>query len=154
MKYSCILLFVIVSFFSCKSSVNSQTGNDTNAIGQRLDLTKSAYADTTFLDRNGTPHKYLGRIPDSLRTQEQKRLIKSLQDVSVNYISVKDNHMVVDITRQQFIAKGIPEKYYDILLQNIRDNNIFLDSKGIKDVDKMMKDQREEYLKSQKEEQK
>jgi hypothetical protein len=69
-----------------------------------------------------------------------------LQDVAINNVSVKNNRMVVDISREQILAKGIPERYYHILLQNIRDNNAYIDSIGITNVDSLVTQRNIEYF--------
>ncbi len=138
MKYL-IVLFFSISFFSCKS----ETVKSANAVSDTTDAkgtvkSANAVSDTTYLDAKGKAYKSLVQIPDSLRTQEQEKLVRAIE-VIVNHISVRNNHMVLALTKEQFLAKGIPERYYKMVLQNIIDNNNFIDSNGIKNVDKMVK---------------
>jgi hypothetical protein len=53
-------------------------------------------------------------------------------------MSVKNNHMVYQLTREQFLAKGIPGRYFDLLQKSIVENNKYFDAKGIKNVDIMV----------------
>lgn len=134
MKYIMILLVFLLPF-SCKNGAETAAGN-MNAYG---------VSDTVFLDSRGNRYQYIGLIPDSLRTPEQQALIRKLGEVAVKYIAIKDNHMVIEITKEQFLAKGIPERYYRILQKNVRDNNAFIDSVGIKDVDELIKERNDRY---------
>jgi len=61
-------------------------------------------------------------------------------------IVVEDNNMALKISKQEFLAKGIPERYYIILQKNILDNNIFFKSNGIKNVDSLCPKRNENYF--------
>lgn len=54
-------------------------------------------------------------------------------------MDVKDNHMYFKLNRQQFIDSGIPGPYFDILQQNIKENNAYFDSLGLTNVDSILK---------------
>jgi len=139
MRTYAFLLFCL-ALFSCRSGTTSD--------GIAGDLLDSLHVDdTVYVDIKGVEHKFLGRIPDSLRTEEQVRLLRLMNDITVDHISVKDNHMVLELSREEFLAKGIPERYYKILLRNIIDNNTFFDTSGIKNVDELMRRRKEEYEK-------
>ena len=146
-KVNCLLLSTTFLLFSCSNTSQKKTDKDPNATtGTMEKRTAMNVADTTYLDVKGSPYKHLGVIPDSLRTPEQKALIKLLNEVTYEYMSVKDNHMVFGLTKEQYVAKGIPAKYYDLLQQNIIDNNNFFDANGIKKVDKMVKETRDQLM--------
>jgi len=132
-------LFFCLTLFSCR--------NGTTSDGVAMAIDSLHVDDTVYVDIKGTEHKFLGRIPDSLRTEEQVRLLRLMNDITVDHISVKDNHMVLELSRDEFLAKGIPERYYKILQRNIVDNNIFFDTSGIKNVDELMRLRNEEYEK-------
>ena len=99
MKFTCIFFF-LMALLACQRKTDQQS--------------ITAYPDTIYIDTNGNQYKFLGQIPDSLRTSEQSILISKLQDVVINDVSVKNNRMVVDISKEQMLAKGIPERYYYI----------------------------------------
>ncbi len=130
-----MIKFIVVSlFFTVLLSCQSQT-----------DQHSAAYRDTIYLDVKGNEYKFLMKIPDSLRTAEQTALLQRLSEVIVKNTSVKNNHMVLDISKEQFVAKGIPERYYHLLQESIRDNNDFFDANGIKNVDSMIRERNEAY---------
>lgn len=132
MKYT-LLICISFAILSCKGKTETKG---------------TAASDTTYIDIKGNKYKFLGQIQDSLRTSEQTNLIEKLNEITVLYISVKNNHMVFNLSREEFLAKGIPERYYNILEENIRDNNTFFDSNGIKDVDKMIEERKKTYNES------
>jgi len=136
MKTVAFLFFCLV-LFSCR------IGTTSDGVAMAID---SLYVDdTVYVDIKGTEHTFLGRIPDSLRTEEQARLLRLMNDITVDHISVKDNHMVLELSKEEFLAKGLPERYYKVLQRNIIDNNIFFDTSGIKNVDELMRRRKEEY---------
>ncbi|GEM63456.1 hypothetical protein SF1_14380 [Sphingobacterium faecium NBRC 15299] len=103
------------------------------------------------MDIKGQKYNFLGQIPDSLRTEEQTELIKKLQKIIVNHIVVKDNKQVLDISKEEFLATGIPERYYQMVQRNIRDNNALFDSIGVSNVDELVRKTKEDYNKLAKE---
>lgn len=134
MKYLtliCIFLLIV----ACKGNTPNIPQNTLNAA-----------EDTSYVDNKGDKYKFLGQIPEELRTPAQNTLIDKLNEVTVNYISVKNNHMIFDLTKDEFIAKGLPARFYNSLQKNIRDNNDFFDTNGIKDVDKMIEKRKKEYI--------
>lgn len=87
-------------------------------------------------------YNYVNLIPDSLRTPEQRHLLKRLGKIVVDYVEVKNNHMVFTLSREQLLSMGIPSQYYDIIEKNIRDNNAYFDKNRIKGVDSMWENTR------------
>jgi len=132
-----ILFLFFIALFSCnrKTTIVDTTEKDTT----------NKVSDTVYIDSKGGEYKFLGQIPDSLRTIEQTELIKKLTDITVEYMTVKDNHLVFLLSKEEFLAKGIPERYYKIIQQNLVDNNTFYDANGIKNVEEMIKKRNEEY---------
>ncbi|MEJ5092094.1 hypothetical protein GEO21_18855 [Sphingobacterium faecium] len=128
-----IKLLLCITLFSC----NSHTSHNETSV-----------KDTTYVDIKGQKYSFLGQIPDSLRTEEQTKLIKKIQKIVVNHIVVKDNKQVFDLSKEEFLATGIPERYYKMLQRNISDNNALFDSIGITNVDELVRKTKEEYNKS------
>lgn len=75
-------------------------------------------------------------VPDSLLVQgdsvlnlmdvytpKQRELLKLLMTTFIDNVEAKDDSLIFVISREEFIAKGIPEPYYDMLGQNIKDLN-------------------------------
>ncbi|GAA4337755.1 hypothetical protein GCM10023149_47380 [Mucilaginibacter gynuensis] len=105
----------------------------------------SEIKDTSYIDKRGNQHKFLGIIPDSLRTTEQANLIDKLNEISIKYTYVKNNHMVFDLTKEEFVKLGIPIRFYETFKKNIADNNSYFDANGIKNADKMLAERNKEY---------
>lgn len=93
--------------------------------------------DTIYLDTKGNQYKHLGDVPDSLRTPKQQKLINAITDVSLNGVVVENNKMVLKFTKEQCLAKGLTEHYYEALQNNIRTNNSYFEAHGIKNVAEM-----------------
>ena len=124
MKLLMLMAFCILSAATCKNGTNSTK------------VTNSEQ--TSFIDAKGKHYRAFGDIPDSLRTPEQKKYFKSLQDVLVNGVVVENNHMVLKFNKEECLAKGMSEKDYNELQKNLRDNNHFFDSTGVKNVAAMI----------------
>lgn len=93
--------------------------------------------DTVYLDNKGNKHKHLGNIPNSLRTPQQQKLIDAFYDVFLNGIVVEDNKEVLKFSKEECLARGIPERYYEDLKNDIRTNNSYFEANGNKDVAQM-----------------
>ncbi|MNK92502.1 hypothetical protein D3C87_1126290 [compost metagenome] len=128
-----IKLLLCITLFSC----NNHTPHNETSV-----------KDTTYVDIKGQKYNFLAQIPDSLRTEEQTELIKKLQKIIVNNIVVKDNKQVFDISKEEFLATGIPERYYKMMQRNISDNNALFDSIGVSNVDELVRKTKEDYNKS------
>ncbi|MDU1904606.1 MAG: hypothetical protein E6772_07475 [Dysgonomonas sp.] len=56
-------------------------------------------------------------------TPEQKDLAKLVMKTFVENVEVVDDHLKFVISRDEFVALGIPEPYYDMLLQSLKNLN-------------------------------
>ncbi len=45
--------------------------------------------------------------------------------------------MVLELNKEEFLKMGIPVRYYKIIKQNVQDNNTFIDTSGITNVEEM-----------------
>lgn len=61
---------------------------------------KSIKTKQVYTDARGKHYKFLGQIPDSLRTAEQKRFAKSLNDVLLNGVVAENNHMALKMSKE------------------------------------------------------
>lgn len=87
------------------------------------------------------------QIPDSLRTEEEKVIVRKLKDVLLHDIVVENNEMVLKLKKQEFIDRGIPEKYYDLIKRDLRENNkLFNASEEKLDVEQMVQDLKSQIL--------
>src|SRR5699024_6443734 len=50
--------------------------------------------------------------PESLQYTEQQKLTKQLLEISIEHVKAVDNHMVFDMSRDQFRRTGVPIEYY------------------------------------------
>ncbi|TCC98959.1 hypothetical protein [Pedobacter psychroterrae] len=87
--------------------------------------------DTTFLDSRGKEYKFLGQIPDSLRTEQQNVTIKKLLQVHREYFKVENNRFVLKLSKQEFFTKGLSDYDYNVTLQEIDGNNKYVDEYGL-----------------------
>lgn len=113
-------------------------GNATDDKSDKQDVFK--LADTIYLDREGNEYKHLAAIPDSLQTDEQKEMVEKILDVIRHDLVVQDNKMVLKLSKEEFLERGIPERYYYLYQDNLRDNNRWIDSMGLEDVAEMVED--------------
>ena len=130
MKILILLAFCLLAVATCKEKS-----------GNTVKVTKSTKAKhIVFIDIKGKHYSAFGDIPDSLRTAEQKIFVKSLYDVLLNGVKVENNHMVLKLTKEECMARGMIEKDYNELQKNLHDNNRFFDSLGNKNVAAMIDD--------------
>ncbi|GAA4313197.1 hypothetical protein [Compostibacter hankyongensis] len=136
MKYL-ILLVLSGMVFSCTTDGRKDAD----------DISGYGVSDTMYVDAKGNRYKHLAQIPDSLYTPEQKELVRRLDEIIVKYTKAKDKHMVLELTKEQYLKMGLPERYYIILKKNIQDNNAFLDSAGITNVEELIRKRNENIYK-------
>lgn len=104
-----------------------------------------------YIDVKGNQYKSFGDIPDSLRTPDQKIYAKSLNDVLLNGVKVENNHMVLKLSKEECLAKGMTEQTYNDLQKNLRDNNHYFDSLGVKNVAAMIDNMHKDLIKAKSE---
>jgi hypothetical protein len=145
MKLRILLPLLILALLSCTNRTDTEADNSNKALkAKNVAQPTKTTSDTTYIDAKGNPHRFLAGIPDSLRTEEQSRLMKLINENTYKYISVKNNHMVYELTREQFVAKGIPSRYFDLTQKSIKDNNLFFDANGVKNVDSLVRETKKE----------
>jgi hypothetical protein len=112
MKYKIIFIvfIILISFLNC-------TRNDKNGV-DRSDVLKDEMlkAREFFL------------IPDSLRSNEQKELFRKFEDIVYVSIFIKNDTFALNISREEWKKRNLPEIYYDILIQDIDNQNTNLKS--------------------------
>lgn len=65
--------------------------------------------------------------PMKIYTPEQKKLARSITTLMLKYTKVKDNRMVFEMSREEFLKTGIPEAYYDQMIHSYKNTNDFMD---------------------------
>ncbi|MGY0034571.1 hypothetical protein [Pedobacter sp. NJ-S-72] len=129
MKILLLMVFCILTVTSCKE----KTTNSAQVVNSKK--SKQVYVDT-----NGKSYHSLALIPERLRTPEQKLMIRSTNDVLLHGVVAENNHMVLKMSKEECVAKGMTEKDYNNLQTSIRDNNHFYDSTGNKKVAEIVDD--------------
>jgi hypothetical protein len=92
----------------------------------RQDTPQQEYRTNSMEDKD-----YVHLKPRSSLSEEELALLQRLKKVIYENMQVEDNMFVFNLDRDSFINMNIPGKYYDLLMQNIRENNYFLDSLSI-----------------------
>jgi hypothetical protein len=133
MKFIIIITCSILVVSSCKNHGGKKI--TTNGVTYTNYNTKMK--DTTFVDIDGNKYPYFSKIPDSLRTPQQKELAKALVDVLLNGVVVKDNKYGLIFSKEECLARGLPAKYYEELKNNIKTNNSYFEAYGVKEIDKI-----------------
>ena len=72
--------------------------------------------------------EYVNFIPDSLRTPEQNGLLLLLSKTLQDNMVVENKRFVFKLTREDVVALGIPEPYYELLSNNVTDLNLMMDN--------------------------
>lgn len=129
MKFLLLITLCILTVISCKE----KTTNSAQVVNSKK-------SKQVFIDSKGKQYKFFGEIPENRRTPEQKLFAKSLKDVLLHGVVAENNHMVLKMTKEECMAKGMTEKTYNELQTNIKENNHFFDSTGNKKVAEMVDD--------------
>lgn len=83
-------------------------------------------------------YEYVHFIPDSTATAEQLVLKYKIAELMVSHLKNEDGLFKFNLTKEEMIAKGIPEPYYNVILNNITEMNIFQKSNVVKNVDSLI----------------
>lgn len=84
-------------------------------------------------------YNYVQKTPDSLRTPEQKEFIKKLTIILIENIGAKNNEMIFKLSKEEFVAKGIPVEYYELIQKDLATNNKYIKEHHITNVDSIVK---------------
>lgn len=93
-------------------------------------------------------YQYAQQTPDSLRTPEQNVLLKKLSIVLYENLAVKDNKMVFNLSEKEFVAKGIPVEYYELIQKDMVNNNKFIKENKITNMDSILRESNKQIKKS------
>ena len=66
--------------------------------------------------------------PMDVYTPEQKVLAQGLATLMYKYTQVKDNRMIFEMSREEFLKTGIHEVYYDELIYSYKSMNDFMNN--------------------------
>lgn len=106
-----------------------------NAVENKNNTPRDEVTDTPYFDPR---YEYVQLTPDSLLTPEDLLLIEKLK-VLHKYLRAEGNEVVLGLTKEEFLAMGIPEQYY-ILVQKdlININKMFQENKAT-NIDSILK---------------
>lgn len=124
MKETFLFCFLVL-LLSCNGTTVNRNG---------LDTASAPYFDPDF--------EYIHMIPDSLRTADQNEFLKHLQQVIDDHLQSENNELVFTLGKAEFVAKGIPEAYYILIMKDLENNNKFFNESSI-NVDSVLDQSRE-----------
>lgn len=127
MKKLIFIPFIILILFSCQNS---------NRTVENKKVTKTKEEEPYFRP----DYHYAQQTPDSLRTPEQNALLKKLSIVLYENLAVKDNKMVFNLNEKEFVAKGIPVEYYELIQKDLINNNKFFKENNYTNVDSILRE--------------
>lgn len=135
MKICNRLLLLIVLLVSGISCAYAQSGT----------IYASPRQDTFPLDPN---FEYIFNIPEEKRTEQHKKALFLILDVITSNIKAVNGEMILDITEEEFVAKGLAKQYYHREQHNIKVMNEFVKTNNLQsDVPRLVKEARESFLK-------
>lgn len=133
MKRFIIVPIMVFILFSCQNSNNTVESKE---------ITKK---EEPYFRSN---YHYAQQTPDSLRTLEQNALLKKLSIVLYENLAVKDNNMVCNLSEKEFVAKGIPVEYYELILKDMVNNNKFINESNITNMDSILRESNKQIKES------
>jgi hypothetical protein len=105
-----ILLFITVSFFYSCNEREKNFANENSTLAQ---YTKEEIKQA----------RALFITPDSLRSSKEKVLYRKI----IKAHMIKDDHFEIAVSKKAWKEEGLPEIYYDIVINDIKDLNYFFD---------------------------
>lgn len=108
-----LFIFLLIGFISCN--------------GKRDDTTQSNNKQEELLKLR-EDFEYVNLIPDSLRTPEQNTLLRLIVKTVTENMVIENKRFVFKLTREDVVNLGIPEPYYEVMVNNAIANNIFMDN--------------------------
>lgn len=80
------------------------------------------------------------RTPDSLKTPEQRQILKKVRIAIAKYVQLRDGNFSFVLPKEQFVKKtGLDIAFYDAFIKNMEENNSM--SKKMNFKDKEMEEQ-------------
>jgi len=125
MKKLLLMLGCVTLFLSCQESGRNTDKGMTEKV-----------ADTPYFEPG---YDYVQLKPDSLKTAEDLELIEKLKEMPT-YLKAENNQVVFSLSRQEFLAKGIPEQYYVLIQKDIVNINKMLKENKETNVDSILKE--------------
>ena len=135
MKLLILTAFCLLTIASCKERSSS--------VARNTDYLKSKYP--VYIDAKGNHYITFSEIPDSLLTPEGKVHSKVLKVVMENNVVVENNKLVMKLSKDEYLAKGMTENDYSDLQSNLNYYNHYYDSTRNDMVGAMIADMKRGY---------
>ena len=112
-------------------------------------------SDRTAICEKTDARELIARIANSIYLEEEDKLseaeiklFRQLGEIYFEYVSVENNRFILTISREEFVQKGLSEIFYDILQEDITNNNYGLDKHPFSEIDwgEAHRIEREEFL--------
>lgn len=113
MRKKCLSIMLALLAFSC-----NQTKLWKTAAG---DVAENVDAEIDYSE-------YVHIKPRDSLSAEELELFHTLEKVLYENVTVENNKFAFKLEKDSFLNMGIPEKYYDLLMKNISDNNRYLET--------------------------
>lgn len=94
--------------------------------------------DTTEISK--TPPADTERIYQTVDSARLTKEMEKVQKLIVKYLKVKNNHLIMSLTKEQFQQYGVSGHYYDQIIDDIKRANHRIDSLNIKNTKEMLQE--------------
>ena len=101
-----IFFAALLLFFSCANNEKSVSNLDPEHVENAMLQARNLF-----------------KIPDSLRSNDEKEIFKKLEAIFWEGSIIKENRIDFTITKEEWKNRGIPEIYYEMLIQDLIDIN-------------------------------
>ncbi|MGJ1205512.1 hypothetical protein [Sphingobacterium lactis] len=125
MKKLLLIIGCVTLFLSCQES-GQTTGK----------VVTEEVSDTPYFEPG---YEYIQLKPDSLKTAEDLELIEKLKEMHT-HLKAENNKVVFSLSKEEFLAKGIPEQYYVLIQKDIVNINKMLKENKETNVDSILKE--------------
>ena len=131
MRHTCIFLNIlliatIVAFASCGKQAESKPAIAVDSLEIMIDSLMTPEQKTLIY-----------RVREDDLTEEERTMLKLLEDVIIEYMTVENNHFKFNLSKEDFVKKGLPIGFYYRIQKDVRDNNKFIDSMKL-DAEEML----------------
>lgn len=126
MKGLAFILCIYIFVTGCQHVDKTANTHDT--------VNNDVTADTPYFEKGVN---YVQLIPDSLRNQEDIELIEKLK-ILPRYLKEENGEVVFTLSKKEFLALGIPEQYYNLVLKDVKSMNKMFKENNVKNIDSLL----------------
>ena len=81
-----------------------------------------------------------GRIYQTVDSTRLTKELEKVQKLIVKYLKVENNHLIMSLTKEQFLQYGVSGHYYDQIIDDIKRANHRIDSLNIKNTKEILQE--------------